>query len=156
MHDKTTTLVLAAGIGFVAGMRSMTAPALVSRHRAQQPDDNTRLGTSSRTANVLGVLAAGEMVGDKTPFVPDRTDWPSVAGRALSGGGSAAVLAADRGDTPGFAALVGSAAAVGSTFLSYHLRKKAKDLSGLPDPLLGLVEDGLALTLGSKLTATAD
>ena len=154
MIDDSTTLALAAGMGAVAGMRSMAAPALASRHLSQR-QGSSPLRVSPRASGVLGLLAAGEMIGDKTPFIPDRTDLPSVIGRAVSGGATAAALADARGGSALVAALVGSTAAVGSTFLSYYLRKKAGEVSGLPDPVLGLAEDAFVLTAGSRIAAAA-
>ena len=154
MSDKNNTLALAAGIGLIAGLRSMAAPALVSHHLSQRSRGRAPgLLASSRTAAVLKLLAAGEMVGDKTPFIPNRTDPPALAGRALSGALSGAALAGARGGSPLGAALIGSTAAVGSTFLAYNLRREAGRRSGIPDFLLGLVEDVVVLTAGSNITA---
>lgn len=156
MSEQNNTLALVAGIGVLAGMRSMSAPALVSRQIARRrsaagsgPPD--RFLASPRVASALTVLAAGEMVFDKTPWVPRRTKLPSVFGRALWGALSGVLIAGRRGSSRLLGGLVGSAAAVGSTFLSYNLRTEAGRLSNLPDPILGLVEDGIVYTAGSRL-----
>ena len=157
MSKENSTLALAAGIGFIAGLRSMAAPALVSHYLSQRPQGRTAsLLASRRTAKILKLLAAGEMAGDKTPFIPNRTDPSALAGRVLSGALSGAALADSRGGSPLGAALIGSATALGSTFLAYNLRREAGRRSGIPDFLLGLVEDVVVLTAGAKITAAAD
>ena len=89
MSETRTTLALSAGLGLIAGMRSMAAPALLSRHLAGRSARGRgaamRLLASRRTASVLTVLAAGEMVADKTPAIPDRTDPPALLGRIVMG-----------------------------------------------------------------------
>ena len=82
-------LALAAGLGVVAGLRALSAPALLSRRLARPPvrwrADPTRLLASERTARVLGILAVGELVGDKLPFIPARTEPLPLLGRARAG-----------------------------------------------------------------------
>ena len=66
-----------AGLAALTGARSMMGLALLSRQLRQH--SSRRLGRSrlafmqsSRTANVLTLLAAGELLGDKLPSAPDR------------------------------------------------------------------------------------
>ncbi len=158
------TLAYAAGVGAIAGMRSMAAPALLSRRLQQreQPSDRllprstgVRLLGSRRAATVLTVLAAGEMVADKMPFVPARTELPSLIGRAASGALCGAVVAARRGGSQPVAAAIGAAAAVGMAHLAYRVRKRVGEATGLPDVVVALTEDAVALTTGSRLAAAA-
>ncbi|WP_223860860.1 hypothetical protein [Spirosoma validum] len=63
-------------IGLVAGMRSMTAPALVSYKlshlNGKLPADSKLHFLASPTATtVLGVMAGGELIGDKLPNASD-------------------------------------------------------------------------------------
>lgn len=160
--SEPTTLAYAAGMGAVAGMRSMTAPAFLSRRLAgrKRPWDRLRsrpavlrLLSDRRSATALTGLAAGEILADKTPAVPRRTTFPSLVGRAASGALCGAVIAARRGGSQPVAALVGAAAAVGAAHLAYRLRKEAGEATGLPDLVLALVEDAIVLTSGSRLAA---
>lgn len=160
MSDSTKSLVLAAGLGAVVGMRSMSGPALLSHYLMHHPWWRRPRGlagvlASGTVAGVLEVLAAGEMVADKTPVVPDRTELPALLGRAVIGAFCSAVVADRRGGSRVGAMLVGAGAAVGATFLAYHLRKEAGNRFHVPDPLLGLVEDGLVLAAGSRLAKAA-
>jgi uncharacterized membrane protein len=68
-----TVLALALGLGFVAGLRALTAPAAVMLARGGIP------------GYVLAVLAITEYVTDALPATPARTALPSVAARAFSG-----------------------------------------------------------------------
>ncbi|HLT46742.1 MAG TPA: DUF4126 family protein [Rubricoccaceae bacterium] len=150
-----TTLGLAAGLGAVAGLRSMAAPALLSRRlaraRGRGRNAAARLLGSPWAVRMLPAFALGELVADKLPVTPARTEPTSLAGRVGSGALCGAAVAGWSGGPAVSAALVGAAAALGSSFLAYHLRKAAGESTGVPDPLLGLTEDALAYTAGARL-----
>lgn len=160
MSERSTTFALAAGMGAIAGMRSMSAPALLSRHLSQQKGRGrsaiARLLASRRTAVVLTLSAGGEMVLDKTPFVPSRTEPPSLAGRALAGALSGAVIAGQRGGSQAGAALLGAATALGSAHLVYNLRVGAGERFSVPDAVLGFVEDAVVWVAGSRLASVLE
>jgi len=144
------------GLGVLAGMRSMTAPALLSHSLAKNPSKKlgkSRLGflQSSTTATVLKVMAGGEMIGDKLPNAPDRTAPPVLGGRILSGAlvGGATYKAAGGKLLKG--ALLGSAAAVASTYGMLALRKYLGKSTGLPDTVWGLTEDATTVASGLAL-----
>jgi uncharacterized membrane protein len=158
MSDAEWTLVLAPGAGFVTGLRSMTLPAFLSRRLSSESDKGTitRQLTRPGSATLLSALAAGEKMADKTPFISDRTDALSLVGRAAIAGLCGVAIAEYRDAPPLPAALISSLAAVGSTFLSYTIRKNTGTLSGLPDSLLGTVEDALVLLSASRLVEALD
>lgn len=157
MSEDISPLTLAAGMGCIAGMRSMLAPALLSRRLSRQAGHGrgpaAHLLSSRRAPTIFTVLAAGEMIADKTPAFPDRTEPPSIMGRALMGALSGAAVANWRNGPQMGGALVGAAAAVGSTFLAYTLRVNAGRRTGVPDVALGLAEDLLAVTVGSRIAS---
>ena len=75
MTTSSNLLWAALAIGAVTGMRSMLAPALVSRALSERDDldgagEAAQLLTSDSAQTFLPVLAAGEMLGDKMPFRP--------------------------------------------------------------------------------------
>jgi hypothetical protein len=76
-----------------------------------------------------------------------------LAGRAFLGAFCGAVVAGRRGRAAPAAALVAALAAVGSTFLAYHLRRAAGERSGLPDLVFAFAEDALVLAAGVRLAA---
>lgn len=143
----------AIGIGTVAGMRSTSAPALTSYYFAGNPSlslDASRLkGLGQQTtSNVLKFMAVGELVVDKLPFVPNRTDPGPIAARAVSGGVCAAAIFLAEGERPEIGAALGAASAVASAFLFMNLRRILGKAMEIPDPIIASAEDGLALGIG--------
>lgn len=107
--------VQAALIGVAAGMRAAVAPALVAHHVRRSPHAPLgRLGWlgSRRAAGALTLAAAGELVGDKLPATPDRTDLGPLVGRALSGALCGAALCRAAGGRGARGALVGAVSAL--------------------------------------------
>jgi uncharacterized membrane protein len=68
------TLIFAFGLGLVAGMRALTAPAALF------------LARGGTIGIVLAVLAVGELIADMLPQIPSRTSPPALIARILSGG----------------------------------------------------------------------
>lgn len=124
-------------MGFACGMRSATGPAVLAR-RGQMG------GTT--VSRLLTMAAAGEAVADKTPVVPPRTSGPSVGARVLSGAVCGRVLAGTSGVVPG------ALGALAGTFGAYRARAALGMATGVPDPLLGVAEDALALTVAALAT----
>ena len=81
MTSTCVTDILA--LGTVTGMRSMSGPAALA------------LGQHGVLRGIVPLLAVGEMIADKSPFVGARTDPLPLAGRAVMGaiGLTAAVIA---------------------------------------------------------------
>lgn len=128
-----TTLRRILALGALTGTRSMAGlAALAAQH-------------GGVLKPVMGVMAAGEMVADKTPFVGNRTDaWPQ-AGRAVMGALVGGFIAREAGETVWFGALVGAATAVAATHLAYQLRTRLP----LSTTAGGLLEDALVVGAGS-------
>ncbi|HKH12702.1 MAG TPA: DUF4126 family protein [Rubrobacter sp.] len=150
--DALRTVALAA----ISGVRSMAAPALLSRAAARGGLAGLR-GTpfaalaDDRVSGALQVLMVGEMAGDKTPFIPSRTSAGPLFGRVLSGAlvGSALSVSRKRPGLPG--AVLGAASALGGVYAADLLRSATTQGLGLPDPIFGLIEDGLVLLGGNRL-----
>lgn len=144
------------GLGAVAGMRSITAPALLSSSLRQHPSG--RLAHSALSwlqtpaaANILKTLAGAEMVGDKLPNAPDRTELPVLTGRALSGALVGAVLYKTNRGSLLTGAVVGSLGAVVGSYAALYLRKLASQRTALQEPWTGLVEDALTVAAGKAV-----
>ena len=150
--DALRTVALAA----ISGVRSMAAPALLARAVGRGDVSGLRatpfaaLG-DERVSTALQVLMAGEMAGDKTSLIPSRTSAGPLFGRALSGAlvGSALFVSRKRPGLSG--ALLGAASALGGVYAADRLRSATTQGLGLPDPLFGLLEDGLILVGGNRL-----
>lgn len=159
-HDAAT-FAIAAGMGAIAGMRSMAAPALLSRHftasrRAARRGGVTSFLASRTASGILTGVAAGEMMADKTPVVPDRTEVPAATGRIVMGA-LVGFAAADYRRSPRIpAAAVGALAALGSTHFFYYVRSLAGKNTPLPDAVWGTVEDLLVVAAGNRLTGLLD
>ena len=154
--DMSQTFWQVLGLGVIAGMRSLSAPALASHYLAKDQSselENSPLKflQSPQVADVLKLLAAGEMVGDKIPGAPNRINTASLFARGLSGAlVGAALFKANKGNMA-VGGLLGSAAAVAGTYGSFYLRKGTHHLSGIADPILGLLEDALMVKSGVEI-----
>jgi uncharacterized membrane protein len=158
MHWRT--YVVAAAIGTIAGLRSLTAPAIVSRcaRKGDLPLGGTPLeflGTEG-ASKTLTVLAASEIVADQLPFIPARTDPPSLAARVLAGGLCGAAICAANDKPAAIGAVVGGAAALCGTFGAFHLRRGAVHELGVPDLVVALIEDAVAVGGGTAALAVIE
>ncbi|WP_033920350.1 DUF4126 family protein [Sphingomonas sp. 37zxx] len=120
-------------IGIAAGLRSMTPPAAVAlrRHR--------RLAGPA-----LAIAALGELVADKHPSAPDRTDTGAATGRIVSGALAGAFLRS--GPVSIVGGIAGAAGAVVGTQVGYRLRTALTRRFGTDWPV-ALAEDALAIAL---------
>ncbi|AKQ69841.1 hypothetical protein A176_006753 [Myxococcus hansupus] len=149
----------ALGMGILAGMRSMSAPTLASRWLATtQPPPEDRLARAMAhpwAPRVLGLLAVGELIGDKLPMAPARVMVVPLTGRMLSGALAAASVTPERqrGRRLAVAAL-GAVAALASSWAFYALRRTATKKLGVPDVAVALTEDALLAGLASRLLPT--
>jgi len=155
-----TVLMTAAALGAVAGLRSMSAPALLSHEMAEEDDRPAnsieRLLSSDVTARVLALMAGGEMLADKTAMVGNRTSPIPLIGRALMGSLTAAAFAANRRNAILLPAAVGAVAAVAATYAAYHIRRIASERLDIPDRLVGLVEDAIVVGASRGIAGMMD
>jgi uncharacterized membrane protein len=148
-------LLLALGIGVVAGLRSFTAPAVVSWAAALHwiNLNNTWASWVGKlvTAIIFSVLAVGEMFLDKQPKTPPRTAPPSFIARLVSGGFAGAVVGTVWSVT--WSALgAGVVGAVLGTVLGYQARARLAGSFGRDLPA-ALLEDAIAVGGGFALAA---
>jgi uncharacterized membrane protein len=151
-------MVRAAALGAVAGMRSQLPLALLALAAKQgrfAADSGPPLALlrSPVALSLLGISAIGELIVDKLPFVPARHELGPMAGRVLFGALAGATLTIEANRSPWGGAFVGGLAAGLATDAAYHARVAAGRATALPDPLLGLMEDVLALGLGRLATS---
>lgn len=140
-------LLAAVGLGAATGLRSMTGLALASRELTDRPAgdvDALRQWLADDTvANVLSGLAIGELVADKLPGLPDRVDPAPLTARGVIGAAVGAVAAGEEHWAAG--AVLGATAAVASAWLGWAVRKEAHWATGLPDAVLAVFEDAVAI-----------
>ena len=94
------------------------------------------------------LAAMGEMVVDKLPFVPSRASLPAMLPRAIAGGYLAKQVMDREGVEDPWAVPMGAAVASGVAALAPRIRGVLRTVLGVPGPLLGLVEDYIALKVG--------
>jgi len=146
------------GAGALAGLRSMTPLATLSsslnnRKSANLAGSPLRFLQSKTAATGLKLLAGAEMVADKLPTTPNRTAPGVLLGRALSGALIGATLyKTGKNRQAAVGAVLGSLAAVASTFASFHLRKSLGEQTSVPDTAWALVEDGITLSSSLALS----
>jgi uncharacterized membrane protein len=145
----------ALGLGAISGLRSMAGPALLSRAatKGSVPLEGTALAFlgSPGVSKALLLAELGELVGDKLPMTPSRTSLPPLLGRAAAGALVGAALLASDGGRLANGAVIGSSAAIAAAFAGERLRLLAGEKTGLPDPVVALAEDAVALLGGSRL-----
>jgi len=140
-------LVLALLIGVIAGLRSMTAPAVVSwAARLGGININSSwlafLGYSW-TPWILSIAALGELITDKLPSTPSRKMPPSFAFRIVSGSISGAAIGISHGSL--LLGLVGGAiGAVIGTLGGAAARSALAKIFGKDLPA-ALLEDAVAI-----------
>lgn len=149
-------VLLALLIGVVAGLRSLTAPAVVAWGAFLGWIDLHGTWASWMGniifAIIVTVLAVGELVNDKLPKTPARTAPPIFAARILTGGLAGAALGAWPHWT--FTALgAGVIGAVLGTLGGYQFRKRLAAAAGRDLPI-ALLEDAIAILGGFAIVAT--
>jgi uncharacterized membrane protein len=144
-----TVIALSLAIGVVAGLRSLTAPAMVS-WAAQwnwitlQSSSLSFLG-SIRAAWIFTALALAELIADKLPFTPARTKPASLLFRLITGGLSGAALCVTAGESIILGAILGAVGAMAGAFAGYQLRHRLVTKRNAPDLLIAVIEDAVAI-----------
>lgn len=129
----STTLGPTLALGAITGMRSMSGPTLVALRQA---------GPLRR---IVPLLAAGEMMADKTGLLGDRTEPLPLAGRAVLGAIVGGAVARDRGTSLVLGGALGACAAIVAAHVACRVRKRFAD----HDVAGGVVEDALVVALGA-------
>jgi uncharacterized membrane protein len=156
-HAHLLALLMALLIGVIAGLRSLTAPALVS-WAAFLGWINLHGTWASWMGNIitvviLSLLAVAELVNDKLPKTPARTAPPVFAARIIMGAFAGAVIGTVWGAKWGGlgAGIVG---AVLGTLGGYQARTRLVAATGGKDLPIALLEDAVAILGGLAIAAT--
>ena len=148
MHEHAlTAYLLALLIGVVAGLRGMTAPALVSwaSHLGWLPLSGTWLAFLGYawTPWILTLFALGELIVDKLPSTPSRKEPLGFGGRIVTGAFSGAAVATAGGAMVG-GIVAGIAGAVIGTVGGHAFRARLAAAFGRDRPA-ALIEDAIAI-----------
>jgi uncharacterized membrane protein len=159
-NDQASEYARAAALGFVGGLRSMTPLALLSQLRSQGEDGSSSnlVGyLNSPAARIItGLLAAGELVGDKLPATPSRLSPAPLGGRIVIGALAGWILCQQTRQSPLVGALLGAIGAASGSAAGYYARSWLAKVTKWPDPIFGVVEDLTALGLGYLITRKDD
>jgi len=145
-------LFLAFAIGMVSGMRSLTGPAVAAwaAHRGWLNLAGARLAFMGSIAAlaIFTVLAIVELIADKLPSTPSRTAPVGLIARFVCGALSGACVGVSAGQslTPG--AILGAAGGLLGAFAGYQWRTRLVKALKVPDFVIALVEDAMAIGAG--------
>ena len=147
--------LLAIGMGMVAGLRPMTALAILAlslRRGWIRPGHSpyariVSVGASKRIAE----FALSELITDKLPFTRSRLDAAPLAWRIVSGAICGAAMHATVKEPPARGAVLGGVGALAGAIAGYHVRQRLS--RDIPDIAVALLEDGLAVGAGATVVA---
>ena len=144
-----TVILFCFLLGCVAGLRSLTAPAVVcwGAHLGWLQFAGTRLAFIGHmtTLIVFTLLALGELTADKLPKTPARTAAPGLIARVVMGAFCGSAIAVSAGGGLIVAAVIGIIGALLGTFGGYNVRHALVTRAHLPDFAVALVEDIIAI-----------
>jgi len=147
----TTPLLLAFGIGFVTGLRSLTGPAAVSwaAHLGWLNLSDSPLAFVGSTATVvlLTLAALAEFVADKLPTTGSRTKPGPLIGRMVLGGLSGACLSVSAQESWLVSAIAGAIGAVIGAYAGYEIRRRLVSGLTVKDIAIAIPEDLVAIGL---------
>ena len=144
-------LALAFGIGVVAGLRALTAPAAVAwaAHLGwlNLHDSPLAFMASTWAAVLFSALAIFELVGDLLPTTPSRTAPAPLAARIISGGFCGACVCVAANQSLFVGAALGGIGAVAGAFAGYAIRKRLVTGLNVKDIFIAIPEDLIAIGL---------
>ena len=124
--SENSVLALAVGIGIVAGLRSLTAPAAVSWAACLgwlNLQGSPLAFMASKVAVVIfSLLAIAEYGADLLPSTPSRTTPGPLIARIVMGGLCGACLCISAGRSAGLGALLGGLGGLIGAFGGYQAR----------------------------------
>jgi len=147
--NPTQVLLLAFLIGVVAGLRSLTAPAVVSwaAHQNWLNLHNSSLSFMGSTAAVAAfvLLTLVELVADQLPSTPSRTKPPGLIARIVLGGLSGACVAVAGAQSIALGAVLGGIGGIAGAFAGYEVRTRLVRALKVPDFVIAVLEDAVAI-----------
>jgi uncharacterized membrane protein len=140
--------VLAFLIGVVAGLRAMTAPAVVSwgARLGWLHLENTNVAFLGFAAApyILSVLAVAELIADQLPKTPSRKAPAGFIARIVTGAFCGAAIGVG-GQSLAGGLLAGVAGAIAGTLGGYEFRVRLVKAIGGNDRPIALLEDAIAI-----------
>ena len=135
----------------------MTAPAVVAwgAHLNWLHLDGSWLSFLANKVSlvVFTLLALGELIADKLPFIPGRTQIGPLGVRIVFGALCGAALCFSGGASLLLGALLGAVGGVAGAFAGYNYRRRLSSGSKIPGFLIALLEDVVAVGGGLLLVS---
>jgi uncharacterized membrane protein len=148
-------LLYAFLLGCICGLRSMTAPAVVAwgAHLGWLHLEGSLLAffASKISLVIFSLFALGELIADKLPFIPPRTQAGPLGVRILFGAVCGAAVCFSAAASPILGAILGALGGVAGAFAGYAYRRRFS--LTVPDLLLALLEDLVAVGGGLLLVS---
>ena len=136
-------------LGFLNGLRTLTPVAVLcwGAHWHWFGFDHSLFAFLGNPISlwVFTLLAVGELIADKLPKTPARTEPVGIIGRCIFGAGSAAALTTLAGAPLALGIIVGALGALGGTYIGYLARRGLTVQAGIPDLPIALLEDVVAI-----------
>jgi uncharacterized membrane protein len=150
-------LLLIFAMGVVNGLRTMTAPAVVAwaAHLGWINLSGSRLSFMSSlwTVGFFTLGALSECVFDLLPNTPPRTGARGLAARIVMGLLTGACLAVAGGASPWLGAPVSAVGAIAGAFGGYQARVRLVRALRVPDAVIAIPEDLVAVGIGLLLVS---
>jgi uncharacterized membrane protein len=150
-------LLLALCIGIGAGLRCMTAPAVVAwaAHIGWLNLHGSPFAFmgSAWAVGIFTLLALFEFVADQLPSTPARTAPVGLSARIATGALCGACFASAGGAMAWLGALVGAIGGIAGAFAGYHARVGLVRTLRVPDITIAIPEDLIAIGLGLLLVS---
>ena len=136
-------------LGFATGLRSLTPMAVLSWYAWLEylPVSGTWAEWSGRLSVAIAftVLAAGELIGDKLPRIPNRTSPGPLLFRIILGGLAGAIAAVAMMGPEKEGVLLGSIGALLGAFVGFIVRRDLVEKIGCKDWHIAVVEDVITI-----------
>jgi uncharacterized membrane protein len=144
-------LTFALGLGFVAGLRSLSPPAVVAwaAHLGWLNLSHSPLAFMGSTIAVVifSILAVVELITDLLPQTPKRTAAAPLIARILMGALCGASLCAAGNQPLIIGAILGAVGGLIGAFAGYKIRRKLVSALNIKDIFIALVEDLVTIGL---------
>jgi len=150
--NSTMAFALIFAIGMIAGLRALTAPAVVcwAAHLGWLNLQNSHLAWMGSTAAVaiFSILALAEIINDKLPATGSRLAPPALIARSITGALAGSALAIGASQSVLLAIVLGAVGALAGAFVGYQVRRQIVVGLKIPDFPVALLEDAIAIGCG--------
>jgi uncharacterized membrane protein len=145
----------ALGLGFAAGLRALTPPAVVAwaAHLGWLNLSNSPLAFMGAIISVVifSLLAVFELFGDLRPQTPKRTAPVPLTARILTGGLCGVCVCAAGHQSLIIGAILGAVGGVIGAFAGYEIRRRLVATLNIKDIFIALLEDLVTIGLACFL-----